>query len=300
MAKFDFNDCNDVKKLKTEINNILESRIQKLELESALKNLSEQPFGAIKNVFEGITDKLYETTEGKKIIGKYVRAIRENKNTADAYSVYEFVYHSPHVSNPNMLLTEALYMVSGMDKQQFAEGKKKIAEIVAEGINLVGKDTNFVDENINRGYGINEAIDFLMLNPKNFDNLDEYINKFSYVENHLTENMAEKPVEPSSRTGKELIDSLNEAMDGLNSWEKEAISDITLAKLSNRDMSELFEEYKNGCIEKIDENIEKGATTEEKSRFETMKRQLSEKQYSEENLYEDIVTLSELRATLSE
>ena len=173
MAKFDFNDCNDVKKLKTEINNILESRIQKLELESALKNLSEQPFGAIKNVFEGITDKLYETTEGKKIIGKYVRAIRENKNTADAYSVYEFVYHSPHVSNPNMLLTEALYMVSGMDKQQFAEGKKKIAEIVAEGINLVGKDANFVDENINRGYGINEAIDFLMLNPKNFDNLDE-------------------------------------------------------------------------------------------------------------------------------
>ena len=300
MAKFDFNDCNDVKKLKTEINNILESRLQKLELESALKNLSEQPFGAIKNVFEGITDKLYETTEGKKIIGKYVRAIRENKNTADAYSVYEFVYHSPHVSNPNMLLTEALYMVSGMDKQQFAEGKKKIAEIVAEGINLVGKDANFVDENINRGYGINEAIDFLMLNPKNFDNLDEYINKFSYVENHLTENMAEKPAEPSSRTGKELIDSLNEAMDGLNSWEKEAISDITLAKLSNRDMSELFEEYKNGCIEKIDENIEKGATTEEKSRFETMKRQLSEKQYSEENLYEDIVTLSELRATLSE
>lgn len=300
MAKFDFNDCNDVKKLKTEINNILESRIQKLELESALKNLSAQPFGAIKNVFEGITDKLYETTEGKKIIGKYVRAIRENKNTADAYSVYEFVYHSPHVSNPNMLLTEALYMVSGMDKQQFAEGKKKIAEIVAEGINLVGKDANFVDENINRGYGINEAIDFLMLNPKNFENLDEYINKFSYVENHLTENMAEKPTESASKTGKELIDSLNEAMDGLNSWEKEAISDITLAKLSNRDMSELFEEYKNGCIEKIDENIEKGATTEEKSRLETMKKQLSEKQYSEENLYEDIVTLSELKATLSE
>ena len=90
MAKFDFNDKEDVKKLKEELNKIFESKIEKLELESALNELSSQPFGAIKNVFEGITDKLYESAAGKKIIAKYVKSIREGKaSLVDSYCYFD-------------------------------------------------------------------------------------------------------------------------------------------------------------------------------------------------------------------
>lgn len=300
MAKFDFNDKDDVKRLKEEVNNIFESKIRQLELDSALKSLSTQSFGAIKNVFENITDKLYESAEGKKIIGKYVRAIREGKNVSDAYSVYEFVYNSPNVTNPERLLSEALYMTGRIDKDAFEDEKKKVAGVVAEAVRFVGGDADMVEESVNKNYDANEAIDYLMLNPKNFSNLDEYVNKFDYVSGMLSENMREKPSEETGKTGKELIDGLNESLEGLADFERRAIADIAILKLSKGNPLELFEEYKNGCIRKLDENIEGESNPEMKSRFETMRKQLSEKKYNEGSLYEDIVTLSELKSKLSE
>lgn len=300
MAKFDFNDKDDVKRLKEEVNNIFESKIRQLELDSALKSLSTQSFGAIKNVFENITDKLYESAEGKKIIGKYVRAIREGKNVSDAYSVYEFVYNSPNVTNPERLLSEALYMAGRIDKDSFEDEKKKVAGVVAEAVRFVEGDADMVEESVNRNYDANEAIDYLMLNPKNFSNLDEYVNKFDYVSGMLAENMREKPSEETGKTGKELIDSLNESLEGLADFERRAITDIAILKLSKGNPLELFEEYKEGCMSKLDENIEREENSELKSRFETMRKQLSEKKYNEGSLYEDIVTLSELKSKLSE
>jgi hypothetical protein len=299
MAKFNFNDTGDVKKLKETVNSIFESKIHKLELDSALNGLSAQPFGAIKNVFESITGKLYGSAEGKKLIGKYVKAIREGKNVSDAYSVYEFVYHSPNVSNPEKLLSEALGMAEQMDQKSFDSEKKNVADVVSEAVRFVGEDAVFVNECINKNYGVNRSIDYLMLNPKKFTNLDEYVNRFEEVKEMLCENMSEKPSGDAKKTGKELIDGLNESMEGLADYEKQAISDITLSKLSKRDMSELFEEYRKGCMEKLDENIGKEKSPEMKSRFESMRKQLSEKKYNESSLYEDIVTLSELKANLS-
>ena len=112
--------------------------------------------------------------------------------------------------------------------------------------------------------------------------------------------MNEKVSDDAKKTGKELIDGLNESLEGLADWEKLAISDIAIARLAKRDMSELFEEYKNKCLEKLSENIEKEPTVELKSHFETMKKQLEEKKYNEGSLYEDIVTLADLRSKLSE
>jgi hypothetical protein len=301
MAKFDFNDKEDVKKLNEELNNIFESKIQKLELESALNSLSTQPFGAIKNVFEGITDKLYESAAGKKIIAKYVKSIREGKGVSNAYSIYEFVYNSPNVTNPEKFLTEALEMTSDyIEEGNFNNEKKKVAEVVAEAVKFAGKNAQYVEERINENFAINEAIDYLMLNPKSLKNLDEYVNRFDFVEKHLEENMNEKVSDDAKKTGKELIDGLNESLEGLADWEKLAISDIAIARLAKRDMSELFEEYKNKCLEKLSENIEKEPTVELKSHFETMKKQLEEKKYNEGSLYEDIVTLADLRSKLSE
>lgn len=300
MAKFDFNDKEDVKKLKNELNNIFESKIQKLELESVLNSLSTQSFGAIKDVFESITDKLYGNAKGKRIIGEYVKAIREGKNVSDVYSIYEFVYHSPNITNPELFLNEALGIASEIDSKAFIEEKKRVAKVVSEAVKFAGCSASDVEESINKNYGINEAIDYLVLNPKSLRNLDEYVNKFDYVEKHLVENMRGEKSNDAERSGKELINDLNESLNGLEEWEKPAISDIAIVKLSKRDPSELFESYKNACLEKLDENIESEKTTEMKSHFETMKSQLAEKKYNENTLYEDIITLSELKSKLSE
>ena len=301
MAKFDINKHSDLQKLRDTLNTILEERMRKAGLKEILESLSDQPFGAIKNVFEGISDKLYESPEGKKIIGKYVKAIREGKNSSDAYSVYEFVYHSPVVENPERFLNEAVsLMTEDFDRKAFANDKKRIANVVAEAVSLVGEDADFVRNEINRNLDINEAIDYIITNKKSFGNLAEYVNKVSIVEKHLAENMQEMPNEYSSKTGKELMSDLNEALEGLSDWEKDAIKEVTLTKLSKSNLSELFEAKKNECLEKIDEAIENENSIETKAHLENMRKQLSEKKYNEETIVEDIVTLAELNKTLNE
>ena len=300
MGKFDFNDKEDVKKLKNELNSILESKIQKLELDAVLESLPSQPFGSIKDVFESITDKLYESADGKKLIGRYVKAIRDGKNVSDTYSVYEFVNRSPNVTNPQLFLSEALEMAGGVDKKTFADEKTKVAKIVAEAIRYVGKDAEFVEENINRNFAVNKSIDYLILNPKKFDNLSEYVNTFDYVREHLEENMREKPSDDAVKTGKELISAMNESLEGLETWERSAIIDIAMAKLAGKDPSVVFEQRKNACIEKLNENLEKEGSIDMKSHFEMMKSQLAEKKYNKDSLYEDVITLSELESKLSE
>ena len=143
-------------------------------------------------------------------------------------------------------------------------------------------------------------MEFLICNKKNFSNLDEYVNNFDTVEKYLEENMKQKPVNEENKTGRELINDLNESLEGLKEWEKSAIRDIAIAKLSKSELSSLFEEYKDRCMEKLDENIENEKSVDVKSHLESMKKQLSEKEYKAESLYEDIVTLAELNATLNE
>ena len=299
MAKFDFNNSNDLKKLKEEVNSILESRINKIELDSEIDALSEKTFGSIKNVFEGITDKLYETKKGKKIIAEYAKTIRNGKNVSDAYSIYEFVYNAPNVSNSELFLREAIGMADNFNVNNYKKEKADVAKIVGEAVRFVGKDANFIRESIEKNKEMNESVEYLICNKKTFANIDEYVNKFDNVRQHLEENMKPKPVN-EGKTGLELISALNETLEGLADFEKNAIRDISIAKLSKSDLSELFEEYKSDCLAKIDENIENETSVETKSHLETMKKQLNEKKYNKESLYEDIVTLSELKATLSE
>lgn len=300
MAKIDFSKYGDLEKLKNEVNRLFEERMRKAGLNEALETLYEKPFGAIKNVFEGLTDKLYESAEGKKLIGKYVKAIREGKNSSDMYSVYEFVYRSPKVSDAGRFLNEAISMTNGFDEKKFVDEKKKIAGIVAEAVSFAGKDANFVKDEIAKNLEINEAIDYLISNEKKFNNLSSYVNKFSMVERFLSDNMVSESQSSESKSGKELISDLNESLEGLNEWEKEAVKEIAIARLSKRDMSEIFEEKKTDCLNKLDENIENEDSVETKSHFETMRSQLEEKKYNEDTVLEDIITLVELKKTLSE
>lgn len=301
MAKLNLSNSEDIKKLKNELDNILEEKLRKAELNSTLKTLNEQSLGAIKDVFESITDKLYETKEGKKIIARYIKAIREGKNIFDAYTINEFVRKSPHVSNPEKFLNEAVSLANNFDRRAFEEEKKNVSAIVEEAVRLTGVDSGWVNENINRNYKINDSIDYLIANKKNFANLAEYVNNFETVKEHLVKNMRDNVSEDATKNGTELIDELNESMEGLKDWERDAVKKISIARLSKSDFSKLFEEYKEDCCRKLNENIEnEDVSVEMKSKFQSMMQRLNEKKYNEESVYEDILTLAELKATLNE
>lgn len=301
MTNFDFGNPEQMKNLKREINAILEERIRKAELDSTLNSLSEMPFGAIKNVFEGVTDKLYESKKGKKLIARYINTIRENKNLSDAYTVNEFVHHAPHVDNAEIFLSEALNMTESVKTERFDSDKKKMVEIVKEAIKMSGVDNEWVNECLNKNFKINESIDYLVANPKRYGNLAEYVNNFNAIKLYLEENMHAAETSDAEKSGRELMDELNESMEGLKDWEKNAVKDIAIAKLSKSDLSGLFESYKKRCNDKLSEAIDAdGQTVENVSHLKEMRDRLMDKEYNPQTLCEDILTLAELEKTLEE
>ena len=298
MIDFNFENSSNLNRFKEEFNKILESRIAKAKLKEELSSLGNLSLGGIKNVFEGISEKLYDLKEGKKLIGKYVKAIRENKSLSDAYATYEIVYGAPNVTNPQLFLNEAIDMANKMSKKEYNEGKKHVTKIVAECVNLVGADAGYINECAHKNDTINEAVEYLMLNKKTYSNLPKYVNKFDVVCEALKSGM--KSVVEESAKPKELVEKLNEEISGLNEWETKAVQDISIALLSESDLSLVFDKYKNACIESLDEQIENSTSKEDVSHFESMKSQLMEKTYVKDSAYEDIFTLAELAKTLSE
>lgn len=296
MKNFDLDNSSNLTKFKEEFVKILEGRIAKAKLNEELNSLSSLPLGGIKNVFEGISEKLYDTKPGKKLIGQYVRAIRENKSLSDAYSTYEIVYNAPSVTNPQLFLNEAISMANKISKEDYISGKEKIANIVKECVNMVGVTSDYVNECAHKNNDINEAVEYLMLNKKSFSNLPNYVNKFDVVCEALKSGM--KNIVESVESPKELVNQLNEEISGLNEWETEAIKEISLSLLSESDLSTVFEKYKTKCLNILDEEMENSNSKEDISHFETMKQQLCEKEYKKESAYEDIFTLAELEHTL--
>jgi len=298
MVDFNFENSSNLARFKEEFNKILESRIAKAKLKEELSSLGNLSLGGIKNVFEGISEKLYDLKEGKKLIGQYVKAIRENKSLSDAYATYEIVYGAPNVTNPQLFLNEAIDMANKISDKDYKDGKSKVAKIVAECVNLVGSDAEYVYACAHKNDAINEAVEYLMLNKKTYSNLPNYVNKFDMVCEALKSGM--KSVVEEYAAPKELIGKLNEEISGLNEWETEAIKEISLALLSESDLSNVFDKYKNVCLESIDSQLESSNSKEETSHFESMKSQLMEKKYAKDSAYEDIFTLAELAQTLSE
>ena len=298
MKNFELKSSSGLNKFKEEFVKILEGRIAKAKLNEELDSLSKLSLGGIKNVFEGISDKLYETKEGKKLISRYVKAIRENKSLSDAYATYEIVYGAPNVTNPQLFLNEAISMASKISGKEYENGKNKVAEIVKEGAKLVGSNAEYVYECAHRNDGVNKAVEYLMLNKKTYSNLPDYVNKFDFVCEALKSGM--KSIVENSVSPKELIENLNEEISGLNEWETVAIRDISLALLSESDLSYVFKSYKNKCIERLDEQIKNSDSKENTSHFESMKQQLMEKEYKKDTAYEDIFTLAELNNTLKD
>ena len=298
MKNFDLDSSLNLCKLKEELVRTINNRIEKAKINEELSSLSNLPLGCIVNLFESVTDRLYDSKAGKKLIGKFVSAIRENKSVIDGYSVYEIVRKSPNVSNPSHFLTEAISMAGKANANEYSEGKKKVAGIVRECVEAAGADSKYIADCISANKELCESVEYLILNKKTYSNLPEYVNKFDSVCKSLKEGMKPLP-EPVENSGN-FVEKLNEEISGLSDWETDAIKDISLALLSESGLDGVFDKYKNLCLEQIDSEISESVSVENTSNFEAMKSQLLEKEFKQDTAYEDIFTLAELAKTLTD
>lgn len=294
-------EINNLELVRNEFNRLVNEQIETHRYNDVLENINTLGLGKIRNLYENISDTMLESDNGVKVMRKYVKTIKENKDLKKVFSFYNFIDNLDVDSDSRWTyITEGLKYLDGIDKRNYKKGVKELGNIVSEGVKISNISRNIIEECINNTNNVYESVDFLVLEKSTLKNINEQVNAKNSILNFLdNKTIVVKESCESNKTNKELINEINEEMSEINeSWMKELIEDITLNNLSNNGDKVLFENYKNDCLMIIENIVNSDNDVEDKSKMYSLKEKLGNKEYNAETFNNDIINLAELKSTL--
>lgn len=294
-------EINNLELVRNEFNRLVNEQIETHKYNDVLENINTLGLGKIRNLYENISDTMLESDNGVKVMRKYVKTIKENKDLKKVFSFYNFIDNLDVDSDSRWTyITEGLKYLDGIDKRNYKKGVKELGNIVSEGVKISNISRNIIEECINNTNNVYESVDFLVLEKPTLKNINEQVNAKNNILSFLdNKTIVVKESCESNKTNKELINEINEEMSEINeSWMKELIEDITLNNLSNNGDKVLFENYKNDCLMIIENIVNSENDVEDKSKMYSLKEKLGNKEYNAETFNNDIINLAELKSTL--
>ena len=300
MKNTTFKTIGDFQRLKESLNDVIDKRITKMKLEECINSFNSLSFACLNEIFKNTVDKLYETKEGKRLIKKYVKTIKESNDLKKVYSIYNIVNSPNKIDDGTLFIKESMSLIKEIDKKNYSDSLSSISDIVKECAVSANLDTEAI-ENIKDKYhgSISESLDYVLFNKMDMNNIVEYTNGLSRITNFINENKKhENDLMSEGKSICELIGDFDKLFtNDIEIWESTAIKDISLAELSGKDKKGVFEEYKSECLSIIEENLNE-KDVENSSRFQGMKEKLMKKEFNSDTIVEDILMLSELKHVL--
>ena len=294
-------EINNLELVRNEFNRLVNEQIETHKYNNVLENINTLGLGKIRNLYENISDTMLESDNGVKVMRKYVKTIKENKDLKKVFSFYNFIDNLDVDSDSRWTyITEGLKYLDGIDKRNYKKGVKELGNIVSEGVKISNISRNIIEECINNTNNVYESVDFLVLEKSTLKNINEQVNAKNNILSFLdNKTIVVKESCESNKTNKELINEINEEMSEINeSWMKKLIEDIALNNLSNNGDKVLFENYKNDCLMIIENIVNSENDVEDKSKMYSLKEKLGNKEYNAETFNNDIINLAELKSTL--
>ena len=294
-------EINNLELVRNEFNRLVNEQIETHKYNDVLEKINTLGLGKIRNLYENISDTMLESDNGVKVMRKYVKTIKENKDLKKVFSFYNFIDNLDVDSDSRWTyITEGLKYLDGINKRNYKKGVKELGNIVSEGVKISNISRNIIEECINNTNNVYESVDFLVLEKPTLKNINEQVNAKNNILSFLdNKTVIVKESYDSDKTNKELISEINDEISEINeSWMKELIEDITLNNLSNNSDKVLFENYKNDCLMIIENIVNGDNDVEDKSKMYSLKEKLSNKEYNVDSFNNDIINLAELKSTL--
>lgn len=237
--------------------------------------------------------------KNKKALSEYKKIIKEDKNLSNEYKLINSLLNFKKSLSEDVdtydYINECLDFVShNIDRKTINESNNKI-------LNFIEKYNLKLDKDISDDmYDLFENIDYLLKNKKDLNNLQERrmkINLIAKTIDNLFSNNKENVNENKDKTL--TIDEFQEKYgDSLNEEEKNFIKNIME---SEENRTNLFNETKIECLDKINslmnENKESDIANKE---LKVIKEQLEVMEFSNDNPYESIIKLFNIKDILSE
>ena len=243
----DFNEIKDIKTLKEtqeKINCEINKRLSEMKTNEFGKQLSESSFGYIKNCFEEFTPYLFENKEGKKIIKKYIKTIRENKNLGILHGVYESVRRTGKDTDVNYFINTLVSTENDINKKTIKEDVKKLGDVLNEAYHSINKNHPEYEGSLvkilrEHKESLNAAIEYVVENKSTTKNLPE----FSFAIKTIREDIESREHSLVLSKSKDintnfdsLVESYNERYNNLSDTERKIVNEI----VSSNDSESVF------------------------------------------------------------
>lgn len=294
------NNINELERIREAFNSVVDKEQELNRIHSLKESVEELSIPELKQVYESISDKLYATDCGKKLLSKYIKLVAENKTVRTEYAIVNGIYAPMDVMDAPMYLSE-LFDIHGKRDKEYNEKKGQVVDLLKECIDTVNMSSSYLENIINESKNdVNRSIEYLLSVKRTASNVNDRVKSMKLLEGKVNDaNIVNESI-VDNRKASELVNDLSNITDGLEEWQKRVVNDISKYILENKTKEDLFNDYKAECINTINESINntEDGNFETVSQLKGMVSQLSEKKYNKETVNEDLFMLSELRQTL--
>jgi hypothetical protein len=289
------NTIQEVESYRNMINEMCDNRHKFIVLCEEAKELSTRSFGFIKESFEALSPILFKSSEGKKLMNKYTKMIKENKNLSSLHTINENIRKAGSETDIDFFVNSLMVVEWGVNPSTLKEDTKKLGRVLSEAYLLVGEEAKSLIPNEN--VSLSNAVNFIAESKKGTKNISEYSDAARIIKEHIKSKDAKKNVFESidlDTLAKRLVEDFNVKYgDKLTIEEANALKEIS----SSEDRESVFNKYKEVCKSKITEakkNFESKGDKASSDRLGVVLEQIASKSYVLDTVGADICSLIEL------
>lgn len=289
------NTIQEVESYRNMINEMCDNRHKFIVLCEEAKELSTKSFGFIKESFEALSPILFKSSEGKKLMNKYTKMIKENKNLSSLHTINENIRKAGSETDIDFFVNSLMVVEWGVNPSTLKEDTKKLGRVLSEAYLLVGEEAKGLIPNEN--VSLSNAVNFIAESKKGSKNISEYSDAARIIKEHIKSKDAKKNVFESvdlDALAKRLVEDFNvKYSDKLTIEEANALREIS----SSQDRESVFNKYKEVCKSKITEakkNFESNGDKASSDRLGVVLEQIASKSYVLDTVGADICSLIEL------
>ena len=289
------NTIQEVESYRNMINEMCDNRHKFIVLCEEAKELSTKSFGFIKESFEALSPILFKSSEGKKLMNKYTKMIKENKNLSSLHTINENIRKAGSETDIDFFVNSLMVVEWGVNPSTLKEDTKKLGRVLSEAYLLVGEEAKSLIPNEN--VSLSNAVNFIAESKKGTKNISEYSDAARIIKEHIKSKDAKKNVFESidlDTLAKRLVEDFNVKYgDKLTIEEANALREIS----SSEDRESVFNKYKEVCKSKITEakkNFESKGDKASSDRLGVVLEQIASKSYVLNTVGADICSLIEL------
>ena len=289
------NTIQEVESYRNMINEMCDKRHKFIVLCEEAKELSTKSFGFIKESFEALSPILFKSSEGKKLMNKYTKMIKENKNLSSLHTINENIRKAGSETDIDFFVNSLMVVEWGVNPSTLKEDTKKLGRVLSEAYLLVGEEAKGLIPNEN--VSLSNAVNFIAESKKGIKNISEYSDAARIIKEHIKSKDAKKNVFESvdlDTLAKKLVEDFNVKYgDKLTIEEANALREIS----SSEDRESVFNKYKEVCKSKITEakkNFESKGDKASSDRLGVVLEQIASKSYVLDTVGADICSLIEL------